>query len=246
MMIAHVSCTEDGVKSYPAHKHNCWEIMLYLSGEGYLYTPKQNYLFKPGTIIIVPPKIIHGSVSKTGFKNISIAGNFENILLFNNPISIQDNENSEGKILASLLYNNSHNNSKYINDLATAYISFILQKLQLENSVSLSISKIICEIAENAYDCNIKLSEVLNRSGYAEDYIRQQFKKVTGTRPTEFLTKMRIKRACLLIEIYGSVLSLNQIAEQCGYMDYIYFSKKFKLYTGISPNEYRKKISVKN
>ena len=76
-------------------------------------------------------------------------------------------------------------------------------------------------------------------SGYAEDYIRAHFKRITGKTPNEFLSGIRIKRACFLIETYRDSLSLSQISEQCGYTDYVYFSKKFKSVTGMSPKEYK-------
>ena len=40
-------------------------------------------------------------------------------------------------------------------------------------------------------------------------------------------------------DIYQDNLSLSEIAEKCGYLDYVYFSKKFKSVMGLSPREYR-------
>ena len=56
----------------------------------------------------------------------------------------------------------------------------------------------------------------------------------------EFLTEIRIKHACFLIDIYHDELSLAEISERCGYLDYIYFSKKFKSIMDVSPREYKK------
>ena len=98
--------------------------------------------------------------------------------------------------------------------------------------------EIISEITDNFYDSNIDLGYILRRSGYAEDYVRAHFKKITGKTPTEFLTKIRIHHACYLIDIYRNSMSLSQIAEKCGYTDYIYFSRKFKQIKGISPQKY--------
>jgi AraC-like DNA-binding protein len=84
---------------------------------------------------------------------------------------------------------------------------------------------------------------LLQKSGYAEDYIRSHFKKVTGKTPNGFLTDIRIKHATFLIEIYANTLSLQSIAEQCGYLDYVYFSKTFKSILGVSPKEYKNTIS---
>ena len=73
----HISITQDGVISYPMHKHTFCEIMLYLEGNGYLRTDTENIPFESGTAIIVPQNIMHGSVSEKGFKNISIGGDFK-------------------------------------------------------------------------------------------------------------------------------------------------------------------------
>lgn len=88
-------------------------------------------------------------------------------------------------------------------------------------------------------DPEIDLIKILLTSGYSEDYIRACFKKITGKTPTDFLTDVRIKHACYLIDIYKDTLTLSEIAEQCGYVDYIYFSKKFKTVMGMSPRVYR-------
>lgn len=67
-----INRTQDGTKQYPLHRHNQYEIMIYLSGEGFLKTNNENYAFTPGTIIIVPPRLEHGSSSENGFVNISV------------------------------------------------------------------------------------------------------------------------------------------------------------------------------
>ena len=85
----------------------------------------------------------------------------------------------------------------------------------------------------------INLTEILQKSGYSEDYIRSVFKKLTGKTPHEFLTDIRMNHACFLIDVYKDTLLLSQIAEKCGYLDYVYFSKIFKSVKGVSPKSYR-------
>lgn len=102
--------------------------------------------------------------------------------------------------------------------------------------------KIANKISNEYSDSDISLSQILNESGYSEDYIREQFKCYTGKTPTEFLTTVRITHACYLMEIYGDSVTLAEISEQCGYTDYVYFSKKFKQVIGVSPRKYSKTI----
>ena len=103
-----------------------------------------------------------------------------------------------------------------------------------------SVQTIISEISQHAFDSQIDLALILRESGYSEDYIRSCFKETTGKTPNEFLTEIRIKHACFLIGMYHDELSLSEISERCGYLDYIYFSKKFKAIMGMSPREYKK------
>ena len=60
--------TEDGISSYPLHAHNQYEIIYYLRGRGNLKTEARDFPFEPGTVIIVPPGIYHGSHSDSVFK----------------------------------------------------------------------------------------------------------------------------------------------------------------------------------
>ncbi len=237
-----INCTRDGVISYPMHKHNNYEIMFYLHGDGYLRTSKADYPFVPGNIIIVPPGTEHGSISEKGFKNISVSGKFENLFNFKDTIVLCDNIQGEGKMLATILYNNRSGRKDYLSKLCSAYLYFILQNINIENTIDISVNKIIHVISNNFYDCDINLQQLLQKSGYSEDYIRAHFKRTTGKTPNSFLTDMRINHAIFLIDIYANTLSLQQISEQCGYTDYIYFSKKFKSIKGISPREYRNTI----
>ncbi|MBR3942588.1 MAG: helix-turn-helix domain-containing protein [Clostridia bacterium] len=238
-----INCTPADITTYPLHKHNNYEIMFYLHGTGHLRTPNDNYPFSPGTIIIVPPGTEHGSASEKGFKNISISGNFENLLHFEDIITIRDNPQNEGKMLAETIYNNRHKNNIYVSKLCVAFIHFILQYISVTDNISASVNRIIYAIENSFRDSNIDLCCLLQKSGYAKDYIRAHFKKITGKTPNAFLTDIRIKHAVFLIDVYSNTLSLQQIAEQCGYTDYVYFSKKFKSVLGFSPKEYKNTVS---
>lgn len=237
-----INCTQDGVKSYPMHKHNSFEIMLYLCGEGRMRTPDRDYPFSAGSIIIMPPGTEHGSDSENGFKNISFASDeLLRILNLDKPVVLCDNELCEGRQLAEMIYRNRYGGRDYLSALCSAYTHFILSSLKIEDKVSAAVNKIVAEITDNFHDSNISLSGLLRESGYAEDYIRARFKKITGKTPNEFLTNVRIKHACYLMEIYNS-MPFSQIAERCGYTDYIYFSKKFRSVTAMSPREYLRGI----
>lgn len=245
-MKINVGITDDGVITYPPHKHDTLEIMTYLTGTGYLYTPEMNYPFEPGTVILVPPGIMHGSVSERGFKNISIGGNFDELLVSENPISVQDSKDFTATALAKMIYGNCYASEDFLSELCHAFLYFLLQRMNFGNNAYTAISKIIKDIKRDAFDNNISLNNILNQSSYSEDYIRAQFRRFTGKTPTAFLTEIRINRARFLIDVYGESLSLQEVALKCGFCDYVYFSKQFKRICSLSPTEYRKSKSQKN
>lgn len=139
-----------------------------------------------------------------------------------------------------MIYDNRYGNSAYLASLCTAYVCFLLQRVETDSLLQNVIQKIVFDISRQAFDSQIDLALILSRSGYSEDYIRSCFKKITGKTPHEFLTDIRIRHACFLIDIYHGERSLSAISEQCGYLDYVYFSKKFKSVMGVSPKEYQK------
>ncbi len=222
-----------------AHKHKSYEIVVYINGSGVFHTAKQDFKVSPGKIIIVPPGTEHyTSTENTDCERIFIIGEFNRIFFLPAATMISDNSTNEGMLLAKMIYANRYSDHEYLTALINAFTHFILQNIKMENEIFLATKEIIETISNDFYNSNINLNELLKKSGYAEDYIRVQFKRITGKTPTEFLTQIRINHACYLMETYKNVFSLADVAERCGYTDYIYFSRRFKHIVGVSPRKY--------
>jgi two-component system response regulator YesN len=71
------------------------------------------------------------------------------------------------------------------------------------------------------------------------NYFSALFKKETGCHFSNFLNNIRLKSAVYLLEHTDYLV--YEIAELCGFHDYIYFSQNFKKAFGVSPSKYRKK-----
>ncbi len=234
-----ISKTAPDTKKYPLHQHNYWEVMYYLSGSGYLATSGTNLPFSKGSIIIVPPHFLHGSVSEDGFVNISIGCDFDNLFRLSDIVVIQDNADFDGRNLATMIYKNQHKSNTYIASICSTYAYFILENLTHEKNLNHAIGEIINAISENFSDAKFDITDCLKQSGYAEDYIRAEFKRQTKETPIDFITKTRITHAKKLIEIYGDALSVADISEACGFYDATYFSRRFRQFVGMSPTQYK-------
>ena len=229
--------TKDGVKKYPLHSHGYYEIMTYINGSGHLASKNGDYPFEGGSVIIVPAGIEHGSVSENGFKNISIGGDFRSFFAFDEPLVLHDSSH-EAETLATLVYENRYRQDEYLSALVSAYLYYLLRHIHLNTERERSIRAIVSDISARFSDSELQLTPLLQQSGYAEDYARALFRRTTGKTPNAFLQDLRIKHACFLLDVYPDA-PLTHIAEQCGYTDYIYFSKQFKRLIDVSPRAYK-------
>ncbi len=226
-----------------SHKHKVYEIVIYVEGEGLLCVDAKNIHVCRGSIAIIPPGFVHNTPPDNPPKRIYINGEFNQIFNISEPIIISDNDKSEGLTLANMIYNNRFENPDYVASLCNTFAHFLLQNIKVDDTMTLALKEVVYEITENFHNPNINLCQILNKSGYAEDYIRAQFKKQMGKAPTEFLTDIRMHHACYLIDVYGAKMSLSKISERCGYEDYIYFSRRFKQVTGVSPQKYKNQLN---
>ena len=69
------------------------------------------------------------------------------------------------------------------------------------------------------------------------------FKKNTGMSPPCFITRMRMDKACEMLE--KTDLPVKEIAEWMDYEYQSHFTKQFRKETGLSPSEYRERIADK-
>jgi AraC-like DNA-binding protein len=84
----------------------------------------------------------------------------------------------------------------------------------------------------------ITIEEIAEVANLSSNSFCRYFKSKTGKTYTNFLHEIRIKHACkLLIE---SKLSISQIINECGFVNYANFFRYFKMLTGKTPAEYQK------
>lgn len=91
---------------------------------------------------------------------------------------------------------------------------------------------------DNHYAEDLFLKELCNQFFINMSYCCELFRKVTDMTFSQYITNLRIKKACELLQNNG--LSIAAVCERVGYNDYFYFNKVFKRNIGCTPSEYRK------
>lgn len=245
-------------ESSPFHYHGWYELYYLRDGVCTYRVDKKSYVLNKGDWIIISPKSYH----KVFYDMESHA----RILLYfskdyispvvlphlkkyiNNPVYSPEPEEATviDDIVSQLVaeYNNpdEFSDTMYKNLLYMLLVRFIRRSsfAIIEKDTDLVTAHII-DFIEHNYASKITLDELADISNLSPNYLSQRFKSVTGVGITEYVRKVRVRHAkVLLLETKESIL---QISEKCGFGDSNYFSTVFKAEESMSPLQYRKMYS---
>jgi AraC-like DNA-binding protein len=75
------------------------------------------------------------------------------------------------------------------------------------------------------------------RANISSSHYFTLFKRLIGSSPMDYFTRLRMRRACELLK--NTSMSIKEIASEMGYHDPLYFSRVFKSVNRIAPSGYR-------
>lgn len=114
--------------------------------------------------------------------------------------------------------------------------------LEKESPYSANIIEKVKEYVEEAMHRNITLKQISHSLHFNCSYLGQKFKFQENMTFNEYLLQQRMEKAKHLLE--HTDMKVYEIASEVGYTEMDWFYKKFKAYTGVSANEYRKMFSI--
>ena len=88
------------------------------------------------------------------------------------------------------------------------------------------------------YHQDININDYAASRGMSVSWFIRNFKKFTGSTPMQFIVRIRITNAQILLET--TTYSINEISKIVGYDNQLYFSRLFHKLKGYSPREYQK------
>lgn len=100
-----------------------------------------------------------------------------------------------------------------------------------------SATKAIVAYLKQHFAEPLSLENLSNALNYTPQYLSSLFRKDTGMTLQLFIQRLRIEKACSLLQ--NPKLHLSDIAQMVGYSDVKHFSRVFKLHKGVTPKEFR-------
>ncbi len=252
------------------HSHNDFtELTIILSGKGRYFVEEKVYDVEPGDIIVCNPGVHHKNIVTspseptveffTGFygyhfKNMPP----ETIQLKDGGYHLRLSADARREVMKQcyemLAENEARQIGKYFMLKARLMQVLLLMMREIVETPrpkqkscnfesynkSYAVKKIINYLNEN-YEHKISLDQIAHNMYLSPVYISKIFKEETGESPINYLIKIRLEKARDILE-HSEDGSIKNIATEVGYDDVYHFSKLFKKYYGISPQNYRKSV----
>lgn len=86
----------------------------------------------------------------------------------------------------------------------------------------------------------ISVRELADMTGYSMDHFARLFKATFGSPPHRYLLECRVSAAREFLA--SDALSLAEVAMRCGFATQAHFTGIFKLRTGVTPGEFRRRL----
>ena len=150
-----------------------------------------------------------------------------------------------------VLGNEASNNNQFCSSLSTLEMAMLQGRLQqilammvqldeqanqLQHEEKTKLVQQTVQYIEQHYDEDLTVEQLANMAGMVRWQYSQKFKILTGKKPTDYLTHVRINQAKKILS--NSTEPLRKIARQSGFKDEYYFSRCFHKLTGNTPREY--------
>lgn len=121
------------------------------------------------------------------------------------------------------------------------YCEVFAEKLAIESNINQHIIFDIKRYIDHNYHENLLLQSIADQFYLSREYISRRFKQEYGLSPSDYIEKIRIENAKILL--MNHELYISDVANAVGYQDGRYFSKVFKKVVGVTPMIYKSSLN---
>lgn len=135
----------------------------------------------------------------------------------------------------------SNKSASYFPRMFSCVYNIYAEAIKAENKLyspsNSLLSDITSYVLSNYTDPDFCVHDISTRFGISEVHLRRLFDKLLHTSPIKYINNLKLDKAKNMLKI--SNYSIAEIAQSSGFSDPYYFSRFFKMQTGVSPSEYR-------
>jgi len=245
------------------HVHDFFHLAYVRKGRLIFRADELDYPLAQGSMILIPPFMVHGVPQDTHNLCIQyeilfriVDPELKSFFDTQNVLVLQDASHLES--MFAYIRTHYSNTDPFCSScvesfLCTVLLSFLTGKPDSEDSsnryvdssrYSPLVQRIISYVEKN-YNEKYNLSSLASSLGFSKSYICIIFRRETGVTISDYINYNRIRKILILLQYtgYNKEFSIRALAEQFGYVNPSYFNRVFKKYTGMTPMEFINTIS---
>jgi AraC family transcriptional regulator, arabinose operon regulatory protein len=229
-----------------------WILIFVHSGSGWVRIADRREEAGAGRVILIPPGQPHsyGASHEDPWSIFWVhfeGGGAESLLPwsgFGHGVAVQECRAAEElagwfRALLAVVGNGYHDHALLSVSTMLVNILALLHRNPLHNHRNDALSRIEAVMESMRGDLNNprQLHEYARISSLSVPQFSHLFRRHTGMSPMAFLNELRMQRGARLLD--ASSLSVKAVASELGFDDPCYFSRAFRKWTGLSPENYR-------
>lgn len=248
------------------HFHNLLEIGYCHYGDGDLAVEEETYRFGADMISCIPANVLHITKSDTDVKAFweYIYISPEEILkncgksmqeardiletVNQSAFFIKAEENPMLTTLIGTIFEEMRQKGTYYQERIRGMVYALLFEIVRVNGKSenpfsgkgnsLRIENAFAYVEEH-YSSNFRIADLASECHMSETHFRRVFQERMNMTPIEYVNFVRVKKACELID--KTDISMEDVAEQVGFVTPSTFNRNFRRIIGTSPYQWKKR-----
>ena len=265
----HETICEKGFSLYP-HIHREFEFLVVKKGSGKMFVDGAEYDLQEGKAIFINSEELHLGVNvddeAAEFFAVVFApemfGNFGDDEIINKYIMPVLNKR---KTLPQMYCSGVEWQDDVLELLDKIHVAYSLSEVGFELKIKSLLMQIwqICFVngekaqenktsdrtvedmkkvflyIQKEYASPLSLEDMASGVNMSREYFCRRFSELMHMTPFEYLLRIRIENSCRML--LNDDFTIGEIATQCGFNSFSYFSKTFKRFVGCTPREYQRK-----
>lgn len=256
---------EDAPPEVNLHEHDYDELLLFISGDVTYSIAGRPYILLPGDLVAVPSRTLHQPFFGTcrSYNRVVLWIKRKYLQSFSTPgtdltacfaaggrvVHLTETEREHFETLARKAGANGPGygadleaHCAFLNLLLLANRAMLEHRTRSADTGTEPLQNAVVEMERN-YTASLDLERLATLCYVSKYHFARQFKRIYGITAHQYLTKVRLAKAKLLLP---KGMPVAEVAYKCGFGNYNTFLKAFKKVYGVTPGQYVRLVEQKN